>query len=369
VVPTTVPVWRETAGFTEKAHRSRRRQESPAGVFGVDARLDGVTSGGRHGRLVGPRERLAGGHAHLQLDQVESEYQLRHGVLYLQPGVHLHEEVLPGPIRRHYELDGACPDVPARNGRGHRARRHGGPAGVVEERGRCFLDDLLVSALQAALALSQRDDRSVGVGEDLHLDVARPGYEALHQQGAVTERPDRLPLSFGDGVGQVGGDGDQPHALTTPARRRLEQDRKPDVQGGVGQLFGTQAGFVSAGHDRHPGRGDGALGVDLVAHGFDCRRRRSDEHDPRFGASAGQRRVFRQEPVTGVEGLRPDAGSRVDDGLDVQIGAGRSDADGLVGGGDVHGVAVDVGVDGDAADAHRLEGADDPYCYLAAVGD
>jgi hypothetical protein len=59
-------------------------------------------------------------------------------------------------------------------------------------RGR-LLDDLLVAALDGAVALAEVDDVAVAVGEDLHLDVARVGQVALEVDRRVGE--ELLPLA------------------------------------------------------------------------------------------------------------------------------------------------------------------------------
>ena len=62
----------------------------------------------------------------------------------------------------------------------------------------------------------------------------------------------------------------------------------------------------------------------------------------------------------------------VDDRVDVEVALprrGRADADRDVRLGDVAGVGVGVAVDGDRADAHRAQRADDAHGDLAAVGD
>jgi len=55
------------------------------------------------------RERLPGRHQDLLLDEVAPGHQLRHPVLHLDPGVHLHEVVISRRV--HQELDGARVDV------------------------------------------------------------------------------------------------------------------------------------------------------------------------------------------------------------------------------------------------------------------
>ena len=64
-------------------------------------------------------------------------------------------------------------------------------SGVDRDRRR-LLDDLLVAALQRALALAEVDEVAVAVAEDLHLDVARPLDELLDVDAVVGE--ERLAL-------------------------------------------------------------------------------------------------------------------------------------------------------------------------------
>ena len=68
--------------------------------------------------------------------------------------------------------------------------RDGGPLevfgdGIGQERCRCLLDQLLVAALQRAVACVDRLDVAVRVGEDLHFDVARPVEKSLEEAVAV----------------------------------------------------------------------------------------------------------------------------------------------------------------------------------------
>ena len=79
-------------GLAVDVHGAGRRQEAGGRVLGVEARLDGMAA--RHELLLSQRERLAGGDAQLLLDEVDAVHQLGHGMLDLQPRVHLEEEEL-----------------------------------------------------------------------------------------------------------------------------------------------------------------------------------------------------------------------------------------------------------------------------------
>src|SRR4051812_206121 len=145
-------------------------------------------------------------------------------VLDLEPGVHLQE--VKAPVTVQHELDGArsgVADRPAgRDGRGgQRVAKI-----VVDGRGRALLHDLLVAALDRALALEQVDHVAVGVTEDLDLDVPGVGDEPLQEHGAVAERGGRLAARAAHCIGQFRRVGDQPHTAAAAAKGRLDQQRE-----------------------------------------------------------------------------------------------------------------------------------------------
>src|SRR4029077_20812613 len=112
-------------------------------------------------------------------------------VLDLDTAVHLEEEVLAA-ARVDDELDGT--EVAVAN----LARERDGVSGQrraqlgVERRSGRLLDDLLVAALDRAVALTEVNHGAVSVGGDLDLDVARGGDEALEVDALVAERRARL---------------------------------------------------------------------------------------------------------------------------------------------------------------------------------
>jgi hypothetical protein len=160
------------------------------GVLGVDAHLDGVAV--QADVVLRERQRLAGCHPELLLDEVEAGDELGHGVLDLQAGVHLHEEELVGGVRADDELHRARAGVADRAGGVDGGASDAGAGRLVEQYRGCLLDHLLVAALQAALALAEVHDVAVVVGEDLHLDVPRRQHEPLEEEGVVAEAAGRL---------------------------------------------------------------------------------------------------------------------------------------------------------------------------------
>ncbi len=186
-----------------REHGARRRQEPSLGTLGVDPRLDRMPREA-HVRLT-ERQRRSGCDPHLLLDEVDARHEFGDGMLDLQPCVHLDEEELVGPVAGHEELD--CSGAPIVDG--CRGRAGSGaqafPGRRVDDGRRRLLHDLLVSTLERALALAEVDDVPVGVGEHLHLDMARALDEPFEQQRVVAERGGRDATGRREGVGQVAG--------------------------------------------------------------------------------------------------------------------------------------------------------------------
>src|SRR5665648_134577 len=123
------------------------------------------------GEPLGYTEVAGRGDPQLLADQVDAGDLLGDRVLHLQTGVDLEEG--HGPVRTHQELARPRADVAGGPQDGDRGIPHHplllrGKAG-----GRRLLDELLVPALQGAVAGGHDDDATVGVREALGLHVAR----------------------------------------------------------------------------------------------------------------------------------------------------------------------------------------------------
>ncbi|ERG89135.1 MAG: hypothetical protein J07HX5_01288 [halophilic archaeon J07HX5] len=180
------------------------------GVLGVDTELDSV-SVELDVRLV-VRELLAGCNPELPLDDIDPREKLRHRMLNLDPSIDLEKvEVGLGA-----ELRGAALAVvfdEKLDGTGVGVIRlarslAGGRVDLLTQLrrqccGRALLDDLLVAALERAIALAEVENRSVGVGENLHLDVAWVLEIPFEVDGVVVEIRCALPLGTLELVGCV----------------------------------------------------------------------------------------------------------------------------------------------------------------------
>ena len=310
------------------------------------------------------------GHADLLGHEVDARHHLGDGVLDLEAGVHLEEEEL---AVLEEELDGAGVDVAARlgdldRGLAHRLADLGG-----ERRRRALLDELLVAALGRAVALGDPHAVAVGVGDDLHLDVAGPGEVPLDVALVAAEALERLALGRLERLGGLVGGLHDPHAAPAAAVGGLDGDGPAELLaeghdlGGVGEELG---GAGHAGARRRPGRRCGCETLSPMT--VDGLGRRADERHAPLGDGLGEVGVLGEEAVAGVHRVGAAALDDIEDrlGVEVALGGGLpTEGVGLVGEADVQGVAVEVGVHGHRGDAHLLACTDDSDSDLAAVGD
>ena len=91
----------------------------------------------------------------------------------------------------------------------------------VELRRRRLLEQLLMRALQRAVALAEVDDPARDVADQLHLDVARPLEPAFEIDRVVTKGGARLGLRQREEAGELVLVARQLHAAAAAARRRL----------------------------------------------------------------------------------------------------------------------------------------------------
>ncbi len=301
--------------------------------------------------------------------EVEARDFFRDRVLDLESGVHFEEvEGVVGVIEQ--ELDRARRVVPDGADGFESGGAHCGPNLGRDRRAGRLLDHFLVATLDRALPLETVHEVPVLVAEHLDLDVTRCRQVLLEEDRGVAERVERLTLGTLDGGGQAVGGVDDPHALAASTGRGLDEDRVADGVG-LGGHIGVIVKFDRR-ERRDLGRDHEPLGLELVAHGRNGRRRRPDPGDAGVDDRLGEGRVLGQEAVAGVDGVGPRASSGVEHLGRVEVGlGGRTPAErnSLVGLGDEGGVEVTLGVDGDGLDAHRRRRAEDAPGDLAPIGD
>ena len=291
-------------------------------------------------------------------------------MLHLEAGVDLEEG--DGAVLAHEELAGAGAEVAGflEDGLGGFVE----PAVLLlgEERGRGFLDEFLVAALQRAVAGGDHHHVAVGVGEALGLDVARGVQEALDEALAAAEGGDGLTdggfEQFGDFLAGAG----HLDAASAAAEGRLDGDRQAELVHELEDFLGGLHRVGRAGNLRGADLFGDVAGLDLVAQGGDRGGGGPDPGDAGVDHLGGELGVLGQEAVAGVDGVGAGAVGHLDQLVHHEVGLGGGVAAqrvGLVGELDVQGVAVRIRVDRHGGDAFIACGADDAHGDFAAVGD
>ncbi len=249
--------------------------------------------------------------------------------------------------------------------------------GSGEERGRRrrLLEDLLVPALEAALALAEGKGLTVRIAEDLHLDVPRLRDVPLQVDACVGEA--RL-AAVGARLQRALDPGLVLHDLhpdPAPATDRLHDDRVADLRRDRLRVKDPLGGvdrdrLVGPGHRARSGGERHVTRLHLVAEGIEHIGGRTDEHDPCLRDRTRERGLLAEEPVARVDRRSARLPDRLEDRVRVKIRVlrrGGPDQHGLVCIGDVRGVRVGLRVDRDGLDPEALARADDPARDLAAV--
>ena len=174
-------------------------------------------------------ESLARRNAQLLGDEVDPVDELRDRMLDLEARVHLEEIELTFAVD---EFHGSCIDVSNCSRGRHRCLAHPRARLRVDDGRRRLLDDLLVAALDRALALTEVDDVAMRVGKHLDLDVPRLLEIALEKDGVVAERSLRRALCSVECAAQFLLVASDAHADATATGARLDQHRVPDLRGG-----------------------------------------------------------------------------------------------------------------------------------------
>ena len=121
---------------------------------------------------------------------------------------------------------------------------------VTTHRGR-FFHQLLMAALDAALALAQAHHVAVLVGQYLELDVARALDELLHVEIAVAKGRRCLRLRGVKEVRQLFFAADDSHAASAAAGRGFHDDRIADGARPLARLVRRGDNAVGARQNRH----------------------------------------------------------------------------------------------------------------------
>ena len=200
---------------------------------------------------------------------------------------------------------------------------------VGEERRGRLLDELLVAALQRAVAGADDDDVAVGVGEHLRLDVAGLVEVALDEALAAAERGDRLA----DGASRTARGSPRSVRATfsprpPPPNAALIATGRPCSSANATTSSASVTGSAVPGTSGAPTFSGDVPGGDLVAE-RGSPRARADPGQPGVDDGLGEVGVLGEEAVAGVDGVGAGLLGGVEDLVDAQVGvAGRRAAEG-----------------------------------------
>ncbi len=171
--------------------------------------------------------------AHLRLDEVDVGDFLGHGVLDLDAGVHLDEDVLSSALPHgvNEELNGSGVLVADCTSELDRIRAQGCLDSGIKVRCGRDLDDLLVASLHRAVAFVQVDHVAVAVRKNLDFNVAWSQHRLLEEHCGVTECGIGLTHCGLKGLTQVLAALHAAHASATTTCNSLGKDREPDPVG------------------------------------------------------------------------------------------------------------------------------------------
>src|SRR5581483_3975617 len=243
--------------------------------------------------------------------------------------------------------------------------------GVDRGRGR-LLDELLVTALDRAVPFAEVDDVAVGVGEDLHLDVARVLEVPLDVDGRVREVGLALALRRLEGTLDVVALPDDLEALAAAARRRLDREGPAELVPEPRDLGRRRNRLGRPRDDRDAGCGHPLTRLGLRAHRLDRLGGRADPDET--GGLDGPRElgVLGEEAVAGVDRLDAGCAGDLEQPLLVQVALARrtgAEQKGLVRSADVQRAAVRLRVHRDGRDSELPQRAEDADRDLTAVGN
>src|SRR3989338_1194428 len=343
------------------------RQEAILRVFRVDTELHGEAA--KPDILLLVLQFMAVGDANLFLHNVDAGNGFRHGVFDLDAGVHFHEIEIVILVEK--EFDGARVFI---------AHGTGGLDAQVADVCALFrrdllrrgnLDQLLVAALDRAVALEQMDHVAVAVTQHLHFDVLRVNHAFLQKNFRLAEclagfrnHPFVVADQFFIVITTA-------NAAPATAISGFEHHGIADLVGQHACLFNVFEVAVAARHTGNASCYHSVTRLYLVTHLTDDIRVRPDEFDVAARANFRQFRILGKKAITRMQRIASRSDGQIDDVMRIEIAGDRFRADvvGFVSLFYVQRMTIGISVDGDRFDAHFRAGTYNADGYFTAVGD
>ena len=210
------------------------------------------------------------------------------------------------------------------------------------------------------------------VSQHLEFDVVRLFDKPFDVDGIVAERSHRLGTGSLKSFAHVRFPPHQPHTLSASALRRLQHHRKTDPAAHLDGLISRHKILLRAGHYGNPGFDHRAARRNLIAHQLDRFGRGADKNYSCFTALAGERGVFGQKTVTGMDRVGTASAGHLQNPVPVQVALLRSGAPytiSLIGIENMPRSPVRLGKDRYGNDPHFPAGTHHPQSDLPAIGN
>ncbi len=263
------------------------------------------------------REGLARSNPQLLLHEIQAGHHLGHRVLDLEARVHLEEVETAVPVDE--ELDGPGVAVTASTSNSQGCVPDRLSLAIGEAHGRCLLDELLVAALDRAVALAEVQLVAVIVDDDLSFDVPRILQVLLDVHGRIPEVSVGFSGSTLERLVDVARRTHDAETLAAATVSRLDGHGKPHLVPKPGDFTGCPEGLERPGHGGHLGLFGCETGRDLVTHHCDRRGRWADPDHPGLADLARKLCVFSEESVTGMNCFGAGLRRHPEDGRHVQV--------------------------------------------------
>ena len=254
----------------------------------------------------------------LQLHQVDARRHLGDRVLDLLPRVHLHQVVLAGHGVDE-ELHRADAPIPRASTELQRVLAQRDVLRRRQRRGRRLLHQLLVTALDRAIARADGPGRAVHVGGDLHLDVSRAGQPAFDEDGGLTEQPARLVAHALERLGQLLIGLETENRASAGARRGLQRNGEPQRARVGARALEAVGDAMPPGHDRDAEMPGELLRADLVANDAHGLGRGAEERQAEPIAELHEVRALGDEAPPGPHRVGVGLGERALEPLEIEI--------------------------------------------------
>ena len=228
-----------------------------------------------------------------------------------------------------------------------------------------------MTPLHTAIPLEQMNDLTLGISQDLHLDMPRIDHRLLQIHHRITECRIRLPRRRLDRLSQPPRISHPPHPATTTARHRLDEQRELHPPRRGDQLLHRRRRLRRCQHrqPRRPRRRDRPR---LVPRQLQHVSRRPDKRDPRIRTRRRQLRILRQEPIPRVDRIRPGMPSHPNDLVHRQIRPHRmprlTNLIRLISLQPMQRIPILIRIHRDSRDTHLGRRAERADRYLATIG-